>query len=236
MPAPVPTGASSLGSNQGSSTRLLVLGCVRIFQPVHGYFLRRELLSWEVDQWAHVHPGSIYHALKQLTKAGLLDEVPTPAPGARPARTAYRLTDEGEREFLTLLRVGLLSVDDPTLFLTAINMAPALSRDEAVETVTARVGLLEAAIGYAESQVEQIVAAPDTPDSASEVARILAARLRGELAWAEDYLERVKGGAYSFVGEPPSWTPTQAQVDAAREAGVGVGVIAAGDPPFSPAP
>ncbi|GIG21848.1 PadR family transcriptional regulator [Cellulomonas chitinilytica] len=229
MPAPVP----AAGSSQGSSTRLLVLGCVRIFQPVHGYFLRRELLSWEVDQWAHVHPGSIYHALKSLTKAGLLDEVPTPASDTRPARTAYRLTPDGEREFLTLLRVGLLSVDDPTLFMTAINMAPALARDEVLGTLTTRVGLLEAAIAYAEAQVEQIVAAPDVPDSASEVARILAARLRGELVWARDYLERVGAGAYSFVGEPPTWTPTQAQVDAAREAGVGVGVIAAGEPPFA---
>ena len=67
MPAPA--------TPQGSSTRLLVLGCVRIFQPVHGYFLRRELVSWEVDQWAHVHPGSIYNALKSLTRSGLLEEV-----------------------------------------------------------------------------------------------------------------------------------------------------------------
>ena len=59
-----------LPTPQGSSTRLLVLGCVRIFQPVHGYFLRRELVSWEVDQWAHVHPGSIYNALKSLTRCG----------------------------------------------------------------------------------------------------------------------------------------------------------------------
>ena len=28
-----------------SSTRLLVLGAVRIFQPVHGYDVRRELLD-----------------------------------------------------------------------------------------------------------------------------------------------------------------------------------------------
>ena len=51
-----------------SSTRLLVLGVVRIFQPVHGYDVRRELLSWRVDQWANVAPGSIYNALKTLTK------------------------------------------------------------------------------------------------------------------------------------------------------------------------
>ena len=82
MPAPA--------SAQGSATRLLVLGCVRIFQPVHGYFLRRELVSWEVDRWAHVHPGSIYNALKSLTKAGLLEEVGVVAEGPRPPSVRSR--------------------------------------------------------------------------------------------------------------------------------------------------
>ena len=45
-----------------SSTRLLVLGVVRIFQPVHGYLVRRELLTWYVEEWASVNPGSIYNA------------------------------------------------------------------------------------------------------------------------------------------------------------------------------
>src|SRR3954454_16465024 len=102
MPAPVPTTNRSTGSSQGSSTRLLVLGCVRIFQPVHGYFLRRELVSWEVDQWAHVHPGSIYNALKSLTRAGLLEEVAGGTEGPRPPRTTYRLTAEGDDEFFAL--------------------------------------------------------------------------------------------------------------------------------------
>ena len=45
-------------------TRLVVLGAVRQFEPVHGYFLRRELMTWHVDEWANIQPGSIYNALK----------------------------------------------------------------------------------------------------------------------------------------------------------------------------
>ena len=52
-----------------SSTRLLILGAVRIFQPVHGYFVRRELLTWRVEQWAKINPGSIYNALRTLEQA-----------------------------------------------------------------------------------------------------------------------------------------------------------------------
>ena len=59
-----------------SATRLLILGAVRIFQPVHGYFIRRE------------RPG-IYNALRTLTRQGMLREVATESSDGRPARTTY---------------------------------------------------------------------------------------------------------------------------------------------------
>jgi len=217
MPAPA--------TPQGSSTRLLVLGCVRIFQPVHGYFLRRELVSWEVDRWAHVHPGSIYNALKSLTKAGLLEEVGVVAEGPRPPRTTYRLTAAGEDEFLSLVRTGLLTIDDPTLFLTAVNMAFALPRDEVVRAVETRARLLEDLVSSLATQIDEILAAKDTPDTATEVARLITARTRGELEWSAGYLERVRGGAYAFQGEPPLWNPTPEQLEVARAAGVGPWVV-----------
>ena len=58
-----------------SANRLLILGAVRIFQPVHGYFVRRELMSWHADAWANLNPGSIYNALRTLTREGFLEEV-----------------------------------------------------------------------------------------------------------------------------------------------------------------
>ena len=56
-----------------TETRLLVLGAVRLFEPVNGYQIRRELMSWEVDQWAHINPGSIYSSLSTLGKQGYVD-------------------------------------------------------------------------------------------------------------------------------------------------------------------
>ena len=218
---------SAPATPQGSSTRLLVLGCVRIFQPVHGYFLRRELVSWEVDQWAHVHPGSIYNALKSLTRSGLLEEVGVVADGPRPQRTTYALTAAGEDEFFALVRSGLVSIDDPTFFLTAVNMAFALPRDEVVGTIETRIGALEDYLRVLGAQIQQILAAPDTPDTATEVARLIGARTRGELEWARDFLDRVRAGAYAFQGEPPLWTPTPEQIEVARLAGVGPGVLTA---------
>ena len=96
-----------------SSTRLLVLGAVRIFQPVHGYDVRRELLSWRVDQWANVAPGSIYNALKTLTKEKFLKVAGTGQIGGRPERTQYSLTADGEKEYQALLRATWWKVAPP---------------------------------------------------------------------------------------------------------------------------
>ncbi len=87
-----------------ATTRMLVLGAVRIFQPVHGYDVRRELVSWHAEEWAQVAPGSIYNALKTLTRDGFLEIVGTDQVGGRPERTTYRLTTRGEQELTELLR------------------------------------------------------------------------------------------------------------------------------------
>ncbi len=93
-----------------SSTQLLVLGVVRTSQPVHGYDVRRTLLTWRADEWATVNPGSVYHALKALTRDGFLRIAETSRRGSRPERTTCELTTDGETEFLTLLRESLWMV------------------------------------------------------------------------------------------------------------------------------
>ena len=215
------------GPRHGSSTRLLILGCVRIFQPVHGYFLRRELLSWHVDEWAAVHPGSIYNALRSLSAQGLLAEAPTAVGGPRPARTSYRLTAEGDATYGALLRRSLTSLDDPTSLLVAVSFAPSLSRAEAIALIETRAHLLGSQVERAPGELAAYLARPDSPPSSSETMRVMVARAAGELQWCEEYLERLRGGAYAFLGEEPDWTPSAEQIAAAAAAGVGRSVDAA---------
>ncbi len=128
-----------------STTRLLILGLVRWLQPVHGYDVRRELLSWGADDWAHVAPGSVYHALKKMTGEQLLRETGTEQVGGRPARISYEVTEAGEREFQRLLRrywsVYSAPIDP---FATAFVFLPALPRDEAVAALRHRARQLRA--------------------------------------------------------------------------------------------
>ena len=60
-----------------STTRLMILGLVRWMQPVHGYDVKRELESWNADEWTTIAPGSIYHALRKLAEEGMLRELDT---------------------------------------------------------------------------------------------------------------------------------------------------------------
>src|ERR1700712_5639306 len=122
-----------------STTRLLLLGAVRIFQPVHGYLLRRELLSWQVEDWAHVKPGSIYSGLRTLAAHGLVEELPRDP-------VSYRLAPDGGVEFQRLLSQALREPDwsDPTRLLGGLCFFTTLPRDEVREALRARALVLEA--------------------------------------------------------------------------------------------
>ena len=131
-----------------SSTRLLVLGAVRILQPVHGYDVRRELLGWHLEEWTNVETGSIYSALKTLEKDGMIRRTSETERGARPAKTQYELTGEGEAEFQTLLRIAWWRVSyGAQPLLPALAMFPFMSRQELTAAVQSRQGQLEAELG-----------------------------------------------------------------------------------------
>ena len=206
-----------------SVTRLLVLGVVRLFQPAHGYLVRRELLSWQVGEWAHVNPGSIYNALRSLTKDGLLTEEPGPPttdPAPAPARVLYRLTDDGETEFLRLVRMALWQVHpyEPEWLNAGLSFWATLTRTEVLDALAARRTQLEGrvlATGYAVDSIRQ---APFKPESVAEHFLLHVEQVRGELAWVEAATNRIAAGAYWFDGEPGHPIPALAEPAAARPA------------------
>jgi DNA-binding PadR family transcriptional regulator len=187
-----------------STTRLVILGAVRIFQPVHGYFVRRELMTWRAEEWASLNPGSVYNALRTLARDGFLEEVATESSDGRPARTSYRLTDDGDTEFMVLLRDALWKLDptDPNRLYAAVSFMWALSRAEvraALEHRVAQAEALQTGLGYT---ISDIAANPVKPQHVAEVFRLSAARAQGEAEWARALLERIDAGEYRFAGEP----------------------------------
>jgi len=183
---------------------MLVLGCVKAFQPIHGYDVRRELMSWHANEWAHVAPGSIYGALKTLVKDGALEVVGTKVVGGRPERTSYKLTKRGEQELVELLHHRWWTVEDildPLMSALAfLNMIP---RDEAIAALESRSAKLRTEITQAEFLIPKFGADDNVGDEhVREMMRLRIARAEAEVAWAAGLISRLKKGEYTLLGEP----------------------------------
>lgn len=193
-----------------STTRLLVLGVVRVFQPVHGYEVRRELLSWRAQEWASVKPGSIYNALKTLTAEGYLEVVGTDQIGGRPERTTYRLTAVGDEEFRALLRETWWNVQqtiDPLM--AAVSFLGVVARDEAIAALEQRMVQIRGLLRHDEFVINAHDGV-ESPMHVREMMWLMNARLASELPWAEKFIARLKAGEYVTLGDP-SWRPTRSK-------------------------
>jgi DNA-binding PadR family transcriptional regulator len=186
-----------------ATTRLVVLGAVHRFQPAHGYFLRRELMTWHIDEWANIQPGSIYNALRSLENDGLLAENGTETAGNRPERTTYRMTKEGEIELLRMLRDTLWNVEvfdtKPVMILTSFMYA--LQREEVLAGLLHRVSEIDARIASNTYRIGDLSASTSPPRYVREIFELATARLRGEQQWAREVSERIRAGDYVFAGE-----------------------------------
>ncbi len=189
-----------------STTRLVILGAVKQFQPVHGYFLRRELMTWHVDEWAHIQPGSIYNALRALEVDGYIAESGTEAEGKRPARTTYRITPSGEIELQRMLRENLWNVEpfDTQRIMTIASFMFVLSRQEVIAGLEHRLTKSDAIITTNGFHVQDTLRSESTPKYVREIFDLSTARLKAEKEWAIALIERIRAGEYTFAGEEPA--------------------------------
>lgn len=185
-----------------SSTRLMILGLVSYLQPVHGYDIRKELTSWNVESWANVQPGSIYHALRKMTEEGLLEEVATEQVNNRPARTLYRLTTPGTAEYQALLRRYWWEYQEPQdPFLAAFAFLPSLPRAEAVGALRARARLLEGWVTSYRDNADKWM--EHKPPHVGWQFELTMARCEAEARWCHDIAARIEAGEGDHHSEHP---------------------------------
>lgn len=186
------------------TTRMLVLGATRIFEPANGYQLRRELLSWEVDSWANVQPGSIYSMLATLTKLGLVERIDlVTSPGARPV-AVYRTTAAGRAEVRELIRAGITEVQamDSTAFYAAMSLVSSFfARAEVVEMLGMRMTNLWTTIVGIETKITHLEQHSGTPPHVARLMRYALSATTADLAWVEDFTATVSAGELYFLGE-----------------------------------
>lgn len=181
-------------------TRMLLLGAVALFEPVNGYQIRRELLSWQVDRWAHINPGSIYHGLATLAKQGHLDRHDLTDGGREVA--VYELTDAGRDELERLMVDAIESVDpfDRAPFTAAFAMLPLLPENVAWGSLVTRRVALEAAVGELATPPEE-----SAPPHATRGQVLWLDLAVAELGWLRETIELIRSGDLPIALQ--SWAP-----------------------------
>ncbi|MFE4399796.1 PadR family transcriptional regulator, partial [Kitasatospora sp. NPDC056808] len=166
------------------------------------YQVRNDLEYWGAHEWSNAKPGSIYHALKQLARQGLLlahETAPSTAGG--PPRTEYSVTGEGEEEFFRLLRAALTGYDQkPDLLAAALGFLVDLERDEAVALLRERLRSIEE---WRRSVTEYYTpeAGPESIGHIGEIMNLWVHSADTGAEWTRGLIARVEAGAYTFAGE-----------------------------------
>lgn len=180
-----------------SLIRLLVLGVVRGHGEVHGYAVSRQLADWQIDSWTRVRPGSLYHALKQLTKEGKLASGAAEQSPEGPDRTLYRITSAGEAEFSNALEAALMSLDIEAIGVGLAFMT-ALPRGRVLDLFAQRQALARENHNRLQGmQAKRPL--PSPPPHSGELMSLWAENLAVGMAWVDRLTERIEAGDYEFA-------------------------------------
>lgn len=175
-----------------SSIRLYILAALEEEGEMHGHQLRQLAEKEHIDEWTDITVGALYGALKRMAAEGLIAEVRVEQVGGYPERQIWDITDAG-RIALAGLRLGALReiVDraDP------VDLALSRLDRDRLEAVPA---LLEARLTELRSMVSSTEAHHATiRQYLTPLERVVmthrTARLRSEIAWHEDLIERLPG-------------------------------------------
>jgi DNA-binding PadR family transcriptional regulator len=191
-------------------TRMLLLGAVALFEPVNGYQIRRELLSWEVERWANVNPGSIYGGLSTLTRQGHLRRHDLTDGGRDVA--VYEITEAGRAELRSLMVGALERVEtvDRAAFTVAFSQLPLLDREQVLRSLKVRRGVLEEMVRDLASSKPGAA-----PPHAMRTVVLWLDLATAELAWLRETIDDIGSGVLRFerfeewdwmpAGDDPGW-------------------------------
>ena len=133
--------------NEYGLWELAVLSLLRE-RPMHPYEILRTLKARHKDDVLVLKRGSLYHAIRRLETARLIEVVETTREGRRPERTTYQLTSSAQPMLTQWLR-GLLDQpqNERAVFVGALSFLFHLSPTEAGESLQKRIAALEQQIG-----------------------------------------------------------------------------------------
>ena len=125
---------------------LAVLAMLRE-RAMHPYEMQRVMHQRHTDELLALKRGSLYHAINQLQRDGLIEPVETTREGRRPERTVYQITPDGDDELVLWMRELLsMPVREGSQFTAALAFVLHLPPEDALEQLELRAVGLEASI------------------------------------------------------------------------------------------
>lgn len=185
------------------TVRLLVLGMVRTCgeqHGMHGYAIHKELMAWRVDTWTAVKPPSIYHAVKQLDRQGLLQAAQRQDSPRGPGRVSYLITPAGADEFLRLLEGALVSPDIEELG-AGIAFMRCLPRGRVAELLRIQLDTTRN-IGAQLHDMKSQWPDAGEPPHAQHLLDLWRGSFAAHAVWTTGMLARIAAGEFRFADEP----------------------------------
>ncbi len=180
----------------GSLWELAVL-CLLREAPMHPYQMQRLLRDRHKEDVLDLKPGSLYHAIRRLARAGLIAAVAVGREGRRPERTTYRLTPDGEQERTRWLRERIATPHrEPPELMGSLSFAVYLAPRDVLAQLEKRAQALEvriAALAAALGELRSFVSRINLIES-----EYLLAMHRAELEWVRGRVAELRGGRLAW--------------------------------------
>jgi DNA-binding PadR family transcriptional regulator len=166
-------------------------------RDMHPYEMQRQMHLRHTDELLALKRGSLYHAINQLQRDGLIEPVETSREGRWPERTVYRVTANGQDELVSWLR-DLLSthIREPSQFMAAMAHVSHLTPADALQHLQMRAVNLAATVAAmhaVERGVGELVGRPAVLEV--EYARVL---LEAELGWLGSVIDDLRLGKLTW--------------------------------------
>ncbi|MGI9048754.1 MAG: PadR family transcriptional regulator [Rubrobacteraceae bacterium] len=175
-----------------NTSRLLILGMLSDWGPMHGHQIRQQAQIINAEAWGDVKVGSLYSAINRMRDEEFIEPVRTEREGKLPTRTIYKITPAGERELYILLDRGLREMDlGQDSFNMALSMCGSLPREELEEVVRQRKRTLSTALENTLEARERLKAKGFLLTIALAIFRHSELRLETELRWHDELLEMI---------------------------------------------